>query len=331
MKKSTVYIIIIAVAIVLVGIVLLSALSGKQPDQTSGEGVYRVTFFDGDAQILTYTVSGGSTASMPDDPVKSNYIFCGWYTDKYGSNRYDFSAPVTGNLNLYAKFELDAASVTNRISTDTIKGIVKIYNKSYNTFLGMEYEHSTSQGSGFCFTINDGYYYVLTNAHVAIKESNYKKQEFTIVDYQGNEYKGYLYQNPNKSVDAISAEYDLACLYFKASDTNVKPLDILSVNPDLKDDVIALGAPKAQSNAITFGRVCTYRQITLNEKTPKYKSNVTFDVIEHTAFIDNGSSGGPLMDVNLKVIGVNYASNDTYSYAIPAEKVTEFLAKYVYN
>ena len=171
----------------------------------------------------------------------------------------------------------------------------------------------------------------MTNCHVAKKNSSYDNQKFTIEDYQGKTYEGYLYKNPNKSVSAIAASYDLACLYFKPSSTNVKNLSIVSNNPVSNDDVISLGAPKSQSNSITYGNIYDYRKVTLSE-TSKALSNVTFEVIYHNAFINNGSSGGPLLDANLSVVGVNYAGNSSgIGYAIPAEKVKEFLKYYVYN
>ncbi len=293
---------------------------------------HQVTFvYNNGTASSKIVVEDGKTVSTPNDPKKSNYLFSGWYTESSFVNRYDFSKPVTKNLTLYARYEIDAATLTNKISTDLIKGVVKIYNKSYNTFLGIETSSSTSQGSGFCFHIQDGYYYVLTNCHVAKKNSSYDKQKFTIEDYQGKTYEGYLYKNPNKSVSAIAASYDLACLYFKPSSTNVKKLSIFSSNPSSNDDVISLGAPKAQSNSITYGYVYGYRKVTLSN-TSTTLSNVTFEVVYHNAFINNGSSGGPLLDANLRVVGVNYAGDSSgIGYAIPAVKVNEFLRNYVYN
>lgn len=269
---------------------------------------------------------------MPVEPSKMNYIFNGWYKDPYFNYKYDFSKEVTESFKLYANYKINAVALTNQISTDLIKGVVKVYNKSVDTFLGLPISSSTSQGSGFCFHIQDGYYYILTNCHVAIIEDSYTYQNFTVVDYQGNEYKAYLYKNPNKKVSAIAAEYDLACLYFKPSSTNVKKLEFGSYNPSQLDDVIAIGAPKGQSNAITYGNVRSYKQITLTD-TPKRESNVTFDIICHSAYTNNGSSGGPLLNSNLEVIGVNYAGSTSGSqeYAIPLKKVKEFLKDYVYN
>ncbi len=123
----------------------------------------------------------------------------------------------------------------------------------------------------------------------------------------------------------------MACLYFIPSSTNVKKLPIISDNPLPKDDVISLGSPKEQSNSITYGHVYGYKNVTIPNSS-KSSSNVTFDVIYHDAFINKGSSGGPLLDSNLNVIGVNYASNSSgIGYAIPAVKVKEFLNKYVYR
>ena len=302
--------------------------SGHSQQQT-----HEVSFvYNNGEGVSIVPVKDGQTVSTPQDPQKENYIFRGWYTEPSLVYKYDFSKAVTKSFSLYAKYDLDATTITNKISTDLIKGVVKIYNKSYNTFLGFETSETTSQGSGFCFHIQNGYYYVLTNCHVAVLEEGYDKQKFTIEDYQGVTYDGYLYKNPNKTVSAIASEYDLACLYFKPSSTNVKALDIVNVNPAISDDVISIGAPQGQSNAITYGKINSYAKISLSN-TSERESNVTFNVIKHTAYINGGSSGGPLVNGNLRVIGVNYASakDGSASYAIPAEQVQEFLTTFVYN
>ena len=46
-------------------------------------------------------VQKGETAIRPDDPTKTGYIFAGWYL---GDTKYDFAAPVTGDMTLTAKW-----------------------------------------------------------------------------------------------------------------------------------------------------------------------------------------------------------------------------------
>ena len=281
---------------------------------------------------ITVTVEYGKTLSTPEDPQKANYIFVGWYTDPLLLTKYDFSSPVYRDMTLYAKYELDALTLTNTVSQETMKGVVKIHNTSYNSILGIKYDETTSQGSGFCFHIQDGYYYVLTNNHVITLESGRKKQQIQIEDYQGNLYDATIYTNSNKGYKAASADYDLACLYFKPSSTNVQKLEMESENPEIGEDVISVGAPKGQSNSINYGKLYGYPTITLTDTDPN-ESNVTFPVIQHNGYSNNGSSGGPLLNTDLKVIGVNYAitKNTDKAYAVPIEKVREFLKKYVYN
>lgn len=321
MKKTRIFSLIF---IIILSCLLISCGGGNDTDN-----VYTVSFMLEDGSVIkTVNVAEGETVATPQDPKKESYTFIGWYTNaKYGA-KYDFSQKVTGNLNLYARFELDGADIANRISKGIMKSIVKVYAESYNTFLGIFETDSSgvSQGSGFCFDAGDGVYYIITNCHVAVKREGYDKQRITIEDYKGNTYTGYLYSN------AISAEYDLACLYFRASSTEVTPLSIVKDNPKIGDDVISLGAPKDQSNSITFGKVLDYMAITLDAE--KYESNVSFEVIRHSAGRDGGSSGGPVLNSRLQVVGVNYAksNNDKNTgFAIPAEKVNEFLQKYVYK
>ena len=312
---------------------LYDAASGNPTIPLFNHQKYQVTFVTNNGTPNEHvTVESGNTVATPTDPEKENYLFRGWYTDIDMTDRYDFSKPVTKPLTLYAKYELDAVTLTNKIYTGTIKGVVKIYNKSYNSFFGMETTSATSQGSGFCFHIQNGVYYILTNCHVAVKQDGYDNQKFTIEDYQGRTYEGYLLRNATKTMDAISAEYDLACLYFKASSTNVERLPIMMDNPATGADVISIGAPQGQANSITYGQIMGYGKVTLTD-TSVNSSNVTFEVIGHDANVGSGSSGGPLLDADLNVIGVNYAgSNETgHGAAIPIEKVNEFLDIYVYN
>ena len=304
--------------------------TGNNDTETSAVCKVSVVYNNGasDGEI---SVKKGQTFPAPQDPAKTHYLFTGWYNSASLTEKYDFSEPVKENLTIYAGYSLDAVSLTNTITTETIKGVVKVYNKCYNSFMGHETSSSTSQGSGFCFRIEDGKYYILTNCHVAKEIAGYSYQKYTIEDYQGNEFTGYLYKNPDKTVDAIAAEYDLACLYFTSSSTNVTTLPLAEANPLINDDVILLGAPKNQSNAITYGVVSAYTTIKV-DATPD-ESNVTFDVIESSAYSNNGSSGGATLNANLQIVGVSYAVNDgrTKSYAIPIIKVREFLAQYVDN
>lgn len=311
-----------------------SSQTGNDASNSDGNenaDYYTVSLVYGNgADDVQFSVQSGKTFVQPDDPVKPNYIFTGWYTSSKLSARYDFSKSVEQNLTLYAGYVIDAVSLTNTITTDTIKGVVKIYNKCYNTHMGMETSSSTSQGSGFCFKIEGERYYILTNCHVANAVEGYNHQKYTIEDYVGNEYQGYLYKNPAKSYNAIAAEYDLACLYFESDSAEVKELAFANDNPAVKDDIILLGAPKGQPNAITYGTVSGYANVQTEGSTDD--SNVTFQVIESSAYSNHGSSGGPAFNSNLQIVGVCYAGNEsrTKSYSIPVLKVKEFLETFVY-
>ena len=307
--------------------------SYENPAYPSTQQKVTVTFvFNNDTPNQTVTVDKGDTVERPSNPQKDGYYFAGWYSDRYFSVKYDFTNAVNYNLTLYAKYELDTLSISDKIHSDTLKSVVTIYNTSYNSIFGFPISSSTSQGSGFCFKVANGCYYILTNCHVALKESGYSKQSFTIVDYLGAEYEGYLYVNPSTQISAIAAEYDLACLYFKATTTPVKALTIATSNPSYATNVIAIGSPNNEANTVTYGKVVEYCKVELSD-TPASLSNVTFNVISHNADIDPGSSGGPLLNTNLQVVGVNYAGaeNSTIGYAIPATKVNEFLEKYFYT
>ncbi len=56
------------------------------------------------AAVASQIVKFGSTLTKPSDPSATNYVFGGWYTDAGFTSAYDFSAVVTHDLTLYAKW-----------------------------------------------------------------------------------------------------------------------------------------------------------------------------------------------------------------------------------
>lgn len=71
---------------------------------------YTVTFnMNGHGkQIDPQTVVEGYTAEKPADPTKATYIFKGWYTQKTGGQQFDFNMPITEDITLYARWEIDS-------------------------------------------------------------------------------------------------------------------------------------------------------------------------------------------------------------------------------
>lgn len=67
---------------------------------------FTVTFEDGveGNDVVSSTVSYGEKVVEPDDPTRVGYDFAGWFTDEACTKAYDFAAPVTDNMTLYAKW-----------------------------------------------------------------------------------------------------------------------------------------------------------------------------------------------------------------------------------
>ena len=56
------------------------------------------------------TPASGSTVTKPADPTREGYTFAGWYTDAACTKAYDFSAAVTADMTLYAKWTKNAVT-----------------------------------------------------------------------------------------------------------------------------------------------------------------------------------------------------------------------------
>ena len=72
---------------------------------------HRVKFdAKGGASVDSQTPASGSTVTKPADPTREGYTFAGWYIDEACTKAYDFSAAVTADMTLYAKWTKNAVN-----------------------------------------------------------------------------------------------------------------------------------------------------------------------------------------------------------------------------
>ena len=72
---------------------------------------HRVKFdTQGGSSVDNLTPASGSTIAKPADPTREGYTFAGWFIDTACTKAYDFSAAVTADMTLYAKWTKNEAS-----------------------------------------------------------------------------------------------------------------------------------------------------------------------------------------------------------------------------
>jgi Do/DeqQ family serine protease len=160
---------------------------------------------------------------------------------------------------------------------------------------GQEREfRSRGLGSGIIVRHQDGMYYALTNNHV-VKDAN----EITIATKDGKEYPATLVGSDERK--------DLALVSFKTTD--LYPLAVLGDSDGVRvgDWAIAMGNPLGEqfSFSVTMGIVSAVG------RTGGPGGNIN-DFIQTDAPINQGNSGGPLVNIRGEVIGINtwIASNN---------------------
>lgn len=199
---------------------------------------------------------------------------------------------------------------------------IQVFNKMYRSVLlpfGKEV-----YGSGVIFYESENYYYALTNHHVVKLYGKYNSQTIKIVDGHNKVRKGYIYEG------SLNSELDLAIIVIEKNDLELSVLELVDEAIKDKEKIIAIGNPENKRNVITLGEVRGYEQISIT-----YLDGTTilcsFKSIKHTAKINSGSSGGMLINYNLQIVGINFASSEdkylSLSYAIPSRLVVDYLTE----
>jgi putative serine protease PepD len=164
-----------------------------------------------------------------------------------------------------------------------------------------------AQGSGFVY---DTQGHVITNEHVVDGA-----QSISVRFANGKSYSA--------KVVGSDPSTDIAVLDVEAPTSELKPLTLADSSAvEVGDPVIAIGSPFGLEQTVTTGIVSAlHRQITA-------PNNFTIDdAIQTDAAINHGNSGGPLLDLDGKVIGVNSqiesdsGGNDGIGFAVPSDTV----------
>lgn len=229
---------------------------------------------------------------------------------------------LIGNGNNSAKNQHLQTQVVSLKQTNTNQ-VTQAYDKVKDSLVTVEnyqfYDGSmeiSNQGTGVVYKIDKKYAYILSSYHVLDGSSVQK-----IIDSKGNV--------ATATVVSVDKEHDLVILKApkKAIKTTIEFADSSKVK--IGQPVLALGSPLGTnySNTITRGIVsATNRNIQADY--------ISVDAIQTDASINPGNAGGPLINLEGKLVGINSMkiseSNvvgvtvEGMGFAIPSNTVKEF-------
>ena len=100
-------------------------------------------------------VTSSAGIAYPDVPISQGYVFVGWYKDKEGTEKYDFTSDISSDLVLYAKWHKITTTGNRNSSID----IISNYNSSSSYYYSSNTNTSSSNPNYVYFsTLTSGDY-----------------------------------------------------------------------------------------------------------------------------------------------------------------------------
>jgi putative serine protease PepD len=172
-----------------------------------------------------------------------------------------------------------------------------------------------AQGSGFVY---DEAGHVLTNQHVVDGTDTAQ-----VTFWNGKTY--------DATVVGSDPSTDLAVLDVDAPASELHPIELAdSGSIEVGDTVVAIGSPFGLEQTVTAGIVSA-----LNREISAPNGFAIDDAIQTDAAINHGNSGGPLLDLSGRVVGINAqiesesGGNDGVGFAIPSDTVERIAAQLI--
>ena len=150
------------------------------------------------------------------------------------------------------------------------------------------------QGSGFLYNTPD---IIITNYHVVEDETDI-------------EIEFYNRTRTHATLIGSDAYSDIAVLSIPTAPPEAKPLDFGN-QPSIGQKVVAIGNPLGLTDSLSVGYISQVNQLLDIEPT-------IVPVLQLDLTIAPGSSGGPLLDMSGKVVGITNAGTDVgFNFAVP--------------
>lgn len=292
-------------------------LIGMTACSNNAKPYYNVTFIVDGEIVRVESVKEGELPSNYNPGDKGMYKFSCWTLEGGTEFKYKKKFRIYKESTLYAQYEFDRGLVATLVQREVLPSVFMVMIDNVGVGSSVIYKHEKNK------------YYLLSNSHVTCRTGRQADKaskdpsflNMSVENYSGDkQYKCELL--------CFDPNYDLAVIEFESED-EYAVVKFADQDPEAGDKCVTVGACTSlgKRNQIYVGTMQGYKKgqgkfMFISQK----RSNVTFDVINHSAKVKNGFSGGPLLDESFNLIGINYAkaSNKNY-YSIPLSKVKEFL------
>jgi S1-C subfamily serine protease len=212
---------------------------------------------------------------------------------------------------------LPVESKTIEIYRKVVPSTVNVSNiKLARNFYYGEVEMPQGQGSGFVW---DEEGHIVTNFHVV---------------QGGNSFVITFHNDPKQykaSIVGISPEKDIAVLKLTNSPIKLHPIKVgVSRNLQVGQTSLAIGSPLGLDYTLTTGVISA-----LGRKIQSPYGLTIDDVIQTDAAINQGNSGGPLLNSSSELIGINTAiasltgSNAGLGFAVPSDTINRIVPQLI--
>jgi serine protease Do len=287
-----------ALALALVALALAAALGGCSLRPLSTTSTTATTLF---IPSETTVASTTTTTAPPKRPTSTT----DWRTTSSSAGQSTTSTlteahPTTGNAKtIAAKVKSSVVLVTAIAETNTT-GYFEL------------------EGTGVVYQQSGSYAYIVTNNHVIERDDGKASKRIRVTLPSGS--------TVTATLVGRDITTDLAVLRVKSRKVTaaVFRTDLSHLRPD--DFVVAIGKPKQLTHPIVSGNVIDlYKNVTY----PDPVLSGIHEVIESTAPLEHGYSGGPLLDYKGRVIGINMAKflDEPGGITLPADLVVKVVEK----
>ena len=221
----------------------------------------------------------------------------------------DYSFPVVGQISEELYDRLSASmKVSNKDGIKSVKTtgdtpslIKRIIPAIVNIEGYSENDKTLITGSGFFVSKN----LIITNYHV-IEKANY----LAITTYDGKKI-------PVKKIESVNRNHDLALIKIEQSYQASPIIQIEKEQPQIGERILVIGSPLGFEQTVSDGIISGIR---------KFKGNIK--LIQITAPISHGSSGGPVINQKGKVIGVatiSITEGQNLNFAVSSQYITDIM------